>query len=63
MNTPESITITNAERERRWKAVEYARASIALEGFVLSADQEQRAQAFVNGELTLADFVSTAIEE
>ncbi|MDH0630558.1 antitoxin VbhA family protein [Pseudomonas mosselii] len=63
MNTSESIIITNAERERRRKAVEYAATSIGLEGFALSADEKQRAQAFVNGELTLVEFVSANIDE
>lgn len=63
MNTSESIIITSAERELRRKAVEYARASIVLEGFALSADEKQRAQSFVNGELTLAEFASATIDE
>lgn len=63
MNTSESIIITNAERERRRKAVEYAATSIGLEGFVLSAEEKRRAQAYVDGELTLAEFVSARIHE
>lgn len=63
MNTSESIIITNAERERRRKAVQYACASIGLEGFLLSAEEKRRAQAFVDGKLTLAEFVSARIHE
>lgn len=63
MNTSESIIVTNAERERRRKAVEYACVSIGLEGFVLSAEEKRRAQAFVEGELTLAEFVSARLHE
>lgn len=63
MNTSESVIITSAERERRRKAVEYACVSIGLEGFVLSAEEKRRAQAFVDGELTLAEFVSARIHE
>jgi len=63
VNTSESIIVTNAERERRRKAVEYACVSIGLEGFVLSAEEKRRAQAFVDGELTLAEFVSASIHE
>lgn len=63
MNTSESINITSAEREQRRKAVEHACASIGLEGFVLSAEEKRRAQAFVDGKLTLAEFVSASIHE
>ncbi|WP_288407257.1 antitoxin VbhA family protein [uncultured Pseudomonas sp.] len=63
VNTSESIVITNAEREQRRKAVEYACASIGLEGFVLSAEEKRRAQAFVDGKLTLTEFVSASIHE
>lgn len=63
MNTSESIIITSAERERRRKAVEYACASIELEGFVLSAEEKRRAKAFVDGKLTLIEFVSASIHE
>ena len=63
MNISESIIITNAELERRRKAVQYACASIGLEGFVLSAEEKRRAQAFVDGKLTLTEFVSASIHE
>lgn len=63
MNTSESIIITNAEREWRRKAVEYACASIGLEGFVLSAEEKRRAQAFVDGKLTLTEFVTASSHE
>lgn len=63
MNIMESIIITNAERERRRKAVQYACASIGLEGFVLSTEEKRRAQAFVDGKLTLSEFVSASIHE
>ena len=52
--------ISNAEKRRRQVAVDYARASISLEGFTLGTDQEGRARAFVDGELTLAEFVSVS---
>ena len=44
--------IADAERLRRQKAVEYARGSVRLEGFVLDADIEVLNQRYVNGELT-----------
>jgi Antitoxin VbhA len=44
--------IADAERLRRQKAVEYARGSVRLEGFVLDADIEALNRRYVNGELT-----------
>jgi hypothetical protein len=41
-----------AERVRRQKAVDYARGSVRLEGFVLDAHIEALNQRYVNGELT-----------
>ncbi|MCF5166153.1 MULTISPECIES: antitoxin VbhA family protein [Pseudomonas] len=63
MNTPDIIDVSDAEMLLRQKAVDYARASLALEGFVFSTDEEQRAQAFVNGKLTLAEFISVEIAQ
>lgn len=63
MNTPDIIDVSGAEMLRRQKAVDYARASLALEGFVICNDEEQRAQAFVNGKLTLAEFISVEIAQ
>lgn len=50
--------ISHAERARRQTAVSYARASIALEGFTLTIDQEKYALAFIEGLLSLKEFVS-----
>jgi Antitoxin VbhA len=49
---PATPPIAEAERVRRQKAVEYARGSVRLEGFVLDADIEALNQRYVNGELT-----------
>jgi len=49
--------IEAAERQRRAQALEYARASVGLEGFVLDKADEQHAQRFLNGEIDLAEFV------
>ncbi|MEE4692855.1 antitoxin VbhA family protein [Pseudomonas alliivorans] len=48
---------SDAKRTHRKNAVDYARASLALEGLLLSPAEEQRAEAFVSGELTLAEFI------
>lgn len=52
-----SKTISGAERDRRVAAVNYARASAGLEGFSLSAADEEHAQRFINGEIDLTEFV------
>ena len=51
--------ITDVERKRRQEAVDYARASIELSGYRLGTEDESRAQAFVNGDLDLSDFVNS----
>lgn len=50
-------TISGAERDRRIAAVNYARASVCLEGFSLSAADEEHAQRFINGDIDLEKFV------
>ncbi|MDR0781100.1 MAG: antitoxin VbhA family protein [Pseudomonadales bacterium] len=56
---PQSLNhaISTAERLRREKAFAYARASVELEGFKLSAADEKHAQRFINGEIDLPEFV------
>jgi hypothetical protein len=49
--------ISLAERRRRENAVNFARSSVGLEGFVPSEAEEERARRFVNGEIQLAEFV------
>lgn len=48
------------EQRRRQMACDYARASIGLEGFKPSPEDEARAARFVAGEIDLAEFVSPA---
>ena len=45
-------TISDDERQRRQKAVDYARGSVRLEGFVLDDDINALNQRYVDGELT-----------
>ena len=59
-NTTTAAPITDAERRKRQEAVNYARASVGLEGFKPSEADEQRAARFVAGEIDLADFVKPA---
>ncbi|WP_129526945.1 antitoxin VbhA family protein [Achromobacter agilis] len=50
-------TISDIERSRRQSAVNYARASVGLEGFSLSEADEAHAQRFVDGQISLQEFV------
>ena len=58
--TTTAAPITEAERRKRQEAVNFARASVGLEGFKPSEADEQRAARFVAGEIDLADFVKPA---
>lgn len=59
-NTQAVEPITEAERRKRQEAVNYARASVGLEGFKPSEADERRAARFVADEIDLAEFVNTA---
>lgn len=54
---PKKFPISEEERQRRKEAVVYARASVGLEGFVVTAETEAHAERFINGEIDLAEFV------
>ncbi|ERZ10203.1 TPA: hypothetical protein ACV5IO_005666 [Pseudomonas aeruginosa] len=49
--------ISPAERKRREDAVNYARASVGLEGFKISKAEEQHARRFINGEIEMPEFL------
>lgn len=51
-------SIPDAERRSRQEAVDFARANIGLEGLSVSADEEARAQRFIDGEIELDEFVA-----
>lgn len=60
---PVGPTAINAiERQRREEAVNYARASVGLEGFKISPEDEAHAQRFINGEISLEEFLKPAHE-
>lgn len=44
-------------RSRRKQAIDFARASVELSGFKITKDEEARAQRYIDGEITLAEFV------
>ena len=50
-------TISDTERSRRQSAVNYARATVGLESFSLSEADEARAQRFIDGQISLQEFV------
>jgi len=50
-------TISNTERSRGQSAVNYARASVGLEGFSLNEADEAHAQRFIEGQISLLEFV------
>lgn len=55
-------TISDAERSRREAAVNYARASVGLEGFSLSEANEAHARRFIAREISLQEFVLPRID-
>jgi len=48
-------------REERIQAVKYARASIELEGFTLSALDEQHAADYIDGRIALDEFITPRV--
>ena len=49
--------ISPAERKRREEAVNYARASVSLEGFKIGKAEEEHARRFINGEIDMPEFL------
>lgn len=58
---PMFITRQRDERDRRLQAVAFARASVGLEGFTITAADEERSRAYVDGEITLDEFIKRSI--
>ena len=52
---------SNAERLLRRDAVNFARASVGLEGLKPSGALESQARRFINGEIDLAEFLRTDV--
>lgn len=50
-------TISDNERSRREAAVNYARASVSLEGFSLGEADEAHARRFIAGKISLQEFM------
>ena len=49
--------ISADERKRREEAVNYARASVGLEGFKISEAEKEHARRFINGEIDMPEFL------
>ena len=54
---PQAPQISEEERARRKASIDNARASVRLEGFILSPEVEQLGQQFIDGELTRGELV------
>ncbi|MDR1911574.1 MAG: antitoxin VbhA family protein [Helicobacteraceae bacterium] len=50
--------ISNSERARRKKAIEFATASVELEGFNLSEKSREFNRRFIDGEISLEEYVA-----
>ncbi|WP_100428765.1 antitoxin VbhA family protein [Janthinobacterium sp. 67] len=50
-------SISHEERERRRRAVAFARASVGLEGMTPSVVCMEQAQRFIRGEIDLIEFL------
>ena len=57
-----SEPLTDAERRKRQEAVNFARASVGLEGFKPSPECEAQAVRFINGEIEIAEVIATINE-
>ncbi|HRE16438.1 MAG TPA: antitoxin VbhA family protein [Rhodocyclaceae bacterium] len=53
--------ITEPEKEKRRKAVDFARGSVRLEGFILSQEEEALLTRYINGELTSDEVAGTGL--
>lgn len=56
-----SSKITPEERASRQEAVDFARASVAMEGFKLSAEEIEHGRRYIDGEIDLEEFVSAPV--
>lgn len=50
-------SLSSEERKRREEAFRYACASVSLEGFKVGEKEKQHAQRFIDGEITLKQYL------
>jgi hypothetical protein len=55
------LSLLPGERRRRQEAVDYARASVGLEGLSPSPDAEALARDYVEGNITIQECVDTTL--
>jgi hypothetical protein len=53
--------ISEEERERRMKGYEFAKANVGLEGHELSAEYEEIAMKFINGDIEWDEFRTKSV--
>lgn len=58
---PIFVTKQCDDRVKRLRAVNFSRASVGLEGFKLLAVEEENARAYVEGEITLDEFLGRSL--
>lgn len=59
----ETHKIDDEERRARQQAVEYAQASVSLEGFEVSDASKALAQRFIDGEIDLDEYLNTSFDD
>lgn len=60
---PTKQAISAVERQRRENAVNFARASVGLEGFKVSDEYEVQAKRFIEGDIELSELTKAAHEQ
>jgi len=55
------VRITEEERALRKAAIDYARGSVRLEGFVVSPEVEELNLRYINGEITRAELTASVL--
>lgn len=58
----EAAKISPEERARRQEAVDYARGSVRLEGFILTPFAEELNRRFIDGEITGAEMTAALLD-
>ncbi|HUB43982.1 MAG TPA: antitoxin VbhA family protein [Acetobacteraceae bacterium] len=53
--TKPAVYLSPEERARRKAAIDYARVSMRLEGFILDAETEELNRRYIDGEITSAE--------
>ena len=62
-DTETPAPITDAERRKRQQAVNFARASVGLEGFKPSPECDALAVRYVNGEIEISEVIESINEQ